>query len=380
MLSHIGSFTNIRGGHVYPAVIRKSDRKPLRVFLQDGSNDLDNPHGNWPLANQEMAAALKFKGYDYKFEFGVGAHTHNHGGAILPDSLRWLWRSRAVHRACAAVHAGPRFAGPGRCAPRRGHEVPPGPARSIPARRATTGSTCPKQYDASKPAAVMVFQDGEGYVREGGNWRVPVVFDNLIHKGDMPVTIGVFVNPGVVPPARDGALPRFNRSVEYDDVSDRYARFLIDEILPEVGKTYNLTTDPNLRAIGGASSGAIAAFAAAWNRPDAFRRVFSTIGTYVGLRGGHQLAPLVRKFEPKPLRVYLQDGTNDLNNYVGNWFLANQELLSSLDMAGYDVAYNWGTGAHNSQHGGAILPEALRWLWRNPAGADRAPGSRRGCR
>ncbi len=225
----------------------------------------------------------------------------------------------------------------------------------------------PKQYDAVKPAAVMVFQDGEGYVREGGNWRVPVVFDNLIHKGDMPVTIGIFVNPGVVPPAREGALPRFNRSVEYDDVSDRYARFLVDEILSEVGKTYNLTTDPNLRAIGGASSGAIAAFAAAWNRPDAFRRVFSTIGTYVGLRGGHQLAPLVRKFEPKPLRVYLQDGTSDLNNYVGNWFLANQELLSSLDMAGYDVAYNWGTGAHNSQHGGAILPEALRWLWRNPA-------------
>ncbi len=142
VLSHIGSFTNIRGGHVYPALIRKSDRKPLRVFLQDGSNDLDNPHGNWPLANQEMAAALKFKGYDYKFEFGDGAHTHKHGGAILPDSLRWLWRDRAVHGTCAAVHARPRFAGPGRCAAWRGHEVLAGPARSIPARHATTGSTC----------------------------------------------------------------------------------------------------------------------------------------------------------------------------------------------------------------------------------------------
>jgi enterochelin esterase-like enzyme/sugar lactone lactonase YvrE len=366
VLSHIGSFTNIRGGHVYPAVIRKSDRKPLRVFLQDGSNDLDNPHGNWPLANQEMAAALKFKGYDYQLEFGVGAHTHKHGGAILPDSLRWLWRNEPSTEPAPQYTLGPDS--------QIQADVPRGEVTRYswtstiyPGTSRDYWVYVPKQYDAARPAAVMVFQDGEGYVREGGNWRVPVVFDNLIHKGDMPVTIGIFVNPGVVPPARDGALPRFNRSVEYDDVSDRYARFLVDEILPEVAKTYNLTTDPNQRAIGGASSGAIAAFAAAWNRPDAFRRVFSTIGTYVGLRGGHQLAPLVRKFEPKPLRVYLQDGTSDLNNYVGNWFLANQELLSSLDMAGYDVAYNWGTGAHNSQHGGAILPEALRWLWRSPA-------------
>ena len=365
VLSHIGSFTNIRGGHVYPALIRKSDRKPLRVFLQDGSNDLDNPHGNWPLANQQMAAALKFRGYDHRFEFGVGAHTHVHGGAILPDSLRWLWRPGAPAAPEPAYGLG------------RDSEAAPGVPRGTVTRH-TWASTIypgttrdywvyvPKQYDPATPAAVMVFQDGEGYVRENGRWRVPVVFDNLIHRGEMPVTIGVFVNPGVVPPAREGALPRFNRSVEYDDVGDRYARFLIDEILPEVGRTYNLTRDPNLRAIGGASSGAIAAFAAAWNRPDAFRLVFSTIGTYVGLRGGHHLAPLVRKTEPKPLRVYLQDGANDLDNYVGNWFLANQELFSSLDMAGYDVVHNWGTGGHNSQHGGAIFPEAMRWLWRQP--------------
>ncbi len=365
VLSHIGSFTNIRGGHVYPAVIRKSDRKPLRVFLQDGSNDLDNPHGNWPLANQEMAAALKFKGYDYKFEYGVGAHTHVHGGAILPESLRWLWRNEPSTEPAPQYTLG------------ADSQVQPDVPHGTVTKHSWTSTIypgtsrdywvyVPKQYDAATPAAVRVFQDGEGYVRQNGSWRVPVVFDNLIHKGEMPVTIGIFVNPGVVPPAREGALPRFNRSVEYDDVSDRYARFIIDEILPEVGKTYKLTADPNLRAIGGASSGAIAAFAVAWNRPDAFRRVFSTIGTYVGLRGGHNLAPLVRKAEPKPLRIYLQDGTTDLNNYVGNWFLANQELLSSLDMAGYDVAYNWGTGAHNSQHGGAILPEALRWLWRSP--------------
>lgn len=363
VLSHIGSFTNIRGGHVYPALIRKSDVKPLRVFLQDGSNDLDNLHGNWPLANQDMAAALKFKGYDYRFEYGVGAHTHVHGGAILPDSLRWLWRNEPSTQPAPQYSLG------------TDSQVQPEVPRGEVTRYSWTSTIfpgtvrdywvyVPKQYDPSKPAAVMVFQDGEGYIRESGSWRVPVVFDNLIHKGEMPVTIGVFVNPGVVPAARDGALPRFNRSVEYDDVSDRYARFLLEEILPEVGKRYNLAQDANSRAIAGSSSGAIAAFAAAWNRPDGFSRVFSTIGTYVGLRGGHQFPPLIRKSEPKPIRIYLQDGTNDLNNYVGNWWLANQEMLSALEMAGYDVAHAWGTGAHDGRQGGAILPDALRWLWR----------------
>ena len=162
----------------------------------------------------------------------------------------------------------------------------------------------PKQYDASKPAAVMVFQDGAGYVREDGNWRVPVVFDNLIHKGEMPVTVGVFVNPGVVPAASEQALPRFNRSLEYDSVDDRYARFLLEELLPEIGKSLNLVQDGNGRAIAGASSGAICAFNVAWHRPDQFSRVFSTIGAYVGLRGGHTYPTLVRKTEPKPLRVF----------------------------------------------------------------------------
>ncbi len=237
----------------------------------------------------------------------------------------------------------------------------------------------PKQYDAARPAAVMVFQDGAGYIREDGNWRVPVVFDNLIHRGEMPVTVGIFINPGVVPAASESVLPRFNRSFEYDAVSDRYARFLIEEILPEVGKTVKLTADPNLRAIGGASSGAIAAFSVAWERPDAFRRVFSTIGTYVGLRGGHAYSTLVRKTEPKPLRVFLQDGSNDLNIYAGDWWMANQAMLRSLEFSGYDVKHVWGDGAHDGKHGGAILPEALRWLWRDasapigPAGPSKQP-------
>ena len=223
----------------------------------------------------------------------------------------------------------------------------------------------PKQYDPGKPAAVMVFQDGAGYVKEDGNWRVPTVFDNLIQKGEMPVTVGIFINPGVVPAPSESVLPRFNRSFEYDGVGDRYARFLLEEILPEVGKTVKLAPDGNSRAIGGASSGAICAFNAAWERPDAFSRVFSTIGTYVGLRGGHAFSTLVRKTEPKPLRVFLQDGSNDLNIYAGDWWMANQAMLRSLEFAGYDVNHVWGDGAHDGKHGGAILPDALRWLWRD---------------
>ena len=221
----------------------------------------------------------------------------------------------------------------------------------------------PAQYDASKPAAGMVFQDGGGLVTEDGRWRVPVVFDNLIHKGEMPVTIGIFINPGMLPAANANSQARFNRSNEYDALGDRYARFLLEEIIPEVRKSYNLTTDPNLWAIGGSSSGGICAFNAAWNRPDAFRRVLSFIGSYVNLRGGNMFASLIRKSEPKPMRVFLQDGEKDLNIYSGSWFVANQDMASALQYAGYEVKFVTGTEAHNSNHGSAILPDALRWLW-----------------
>jgi gluconolactonase len=222
----------------------------------------------------------------------------------------------------------------------------------------------PAQYDASKPACVMVFQDGGGYVGRDGAWRVPNVFDNLIHRGEMPVTIGIFINPGVVPATSPETMERFNRSFEYDAMSDRYANFLTNEILPAVAKDFNLSSDPSDRAICGASSGAIAAFSVAWHRPDQFRRVLSTIGTYVGLRGGDLFPTLIRKTEPKPIRVFLQDGSNDLNIYGGDWWMANQDMLSALTWAGYDVHHTWGEGGHNSKQGGAILPDALRWLWR----------------
>jgi sugar lactone lactonase YvrE/enterochelin esterase-like enzyme len=223
----------------------------------------------------------------------------------------------------------------------------------------------PKQYDGKKAACLMVFQDGGGYIPTNGTWRATIVFDNLIAKGEMPVTIGVFANPGVVPSLYGtNALPRFNRSYEYDGLGDNFARFLGEELLPEVQKQYLITPDPNGRAIGGSSSGAICAFTAAWERPDLFRRVFSTIGTYVGLRGGNSYPVLIRKTEPKPLRVFLQDGYNDQNIYGGNWWIANQDMYSALQFAGYEVDKVWGNGGHDGKQGGSIFPDAMRWLWK----------------
>lgn len=237
----------------------------------------------------------------------------------------------------------------------------------------------PAQYTGAKPACVMIFQDGAGWVGtdEKSRFRGPVVMDNLIHKGEMPVTLGIFIPPGVLPPP-DGAaqMGRYNRSFEYDALGDRYARFLIEEILPEVGRTYKLSSDPNDRGIAGSSSGGIAAFTAAWERPDAFRRVISYVGSYTNLRGGQIYSSLVRKVEPKPLRIFLQDGNRDQNIYAGNWWIANQDMGSALQFAGYDVRVEWGTEGHNNVHGSALLPEALRWLWQGVPKASRKAGER----
>jgi len=218
----------------------------------------------------------------------------------------------------------------------------------------------PAQYDGSQPAALMVFQDGLGYLN-----NVPVTFDNLPQSGEMPVTVGLFVNPGVVPEINENAFARYNRSFEYDAVDDRYARFLLTEMMPHALKGLKVTADPNLRAICGSSSGGIAAFQVAWERPDQFRRVFTTVGTYVGLRGGNELPVLVRKVEPKPIRIFLQDGSNDNNLYCGSWWVANQDMLAAFQWAGYEVNHAWGEGGHNRKHGNAIFPEVLRWLWQD---------------
>jgi enterochelin esterase family protein len=213
----------------------------------------------------------------------------------------------------------------------------------------------------------MVFQDGHDYVNLKGNWRVPIVFDNLIHKGEMPVTIAILISPGHDPSKGAKASPwkASNRSYEYDSLGDRYARFLLEEILPEVGKKYNLSTDPDCRAICGASSGGICSFTVAWERPDQFRKVLSTIGSFTNLRGGHDYVAQIRKTERKPLRVFMQDGANDVDNPFGSWPIANQQVQSSLRYMGYDTKLVWGEGEHNSKHGGSVFPDALRWLWRD---------------
>jgi enterochelin esterase-like enzyme len=222
----------------------------------------------------------------------------------------------------------------------------------------------PAQYDPARPACVMVFQDGGWYVDEKRDFRAPIVFDNLIHKGEMPVTVGIFIDPGEVPPGKEGEKPRRNRSFEYDTLSDQYARFLLEEILPEVGKSCRLTGDPEGRAIAGISSGGICAFTVAWERPDAFRKVLSHVGNFTNIRGGHVYPALIRKTPPRPLRVFLQAGEKDLDNEHGSWPLANQQMAAALKFAKYDHRFEYGKGGHDGKHGGALLPDSLRWLWR----------------
>jgi len=223
----------------------------------------------------------------------------------------------------------------------------------------------PAQYISNSPANVMIFQDGWSYANEAGDVRAPIVFDNLIHQRRMPVTIGVFVNPGTVPgtpptPGHDGS----QRSIEYDTLSNQYARLLLEEILPAVGEQYRLTQEPGGRAICGASSGGICSWTVAWERPDAFSKVLSHVGSFADIRGGHVYPTLIRKTPRKPIRVFLQAGSNDLDRDWGNWTLANLKMAAALHFAGYDYRLDYGDGAHDYKHGGAILPEALAWLWR----------------
>ena len=213
----------------------------------------------------------------------------------------------------------------------------------------------------------MVFQDGGSSCREDSGSRAHIVFDELIAAGEMPPTVGLFINPGVVPASGENAQPRFNRSFEYDSAGDRYARFLIEEMIPRLSSEHglNVSDNPDDRGICGASSGAVAAFTAAWERPDAFRRVYSMIGTFVNLRGAGDYGALIRKTEPKPLRIFLQDGSNDLNIYAGDWWMENQTIQRALEWAGYEVKHEWGDGGHSREHGARIFADAMRWLWKD---------------
>jgi len=244
----------------------------------------------------------------------------------------------------------------------------------------------PAQYDATKPAALMIFQDGQAWLRLTGEYRVPYVFDNLIHRREMPVTIAVFINPGRTPEqpeasANDWGDRSSNRPQEYNALDDKYARVIVDELLPVLNARYAISADPNDRGIGGASSGAIAAFTVAWHRPDQFRKVISTIGSFTNIRGGHVYPDLIRENERKPIRIFLQDGVNDNRGRRGrdpnapynpewDWHAQNLKMVAALTEKGYDVNFVWGIGTHSNKQGGAILPGMLRWLWRDYARPD----------
>ena len=228
----------------------------------------------------------------------------------------------------------------------------------------------PAQYDAAKPAPFMIFLDGSGAL--GNGERVPVVFDNLIASHDLPPMIGIFIDPGVLPALSGDAQSRYERIFEYDSLSDRFSSFLVDELIPEVAKSYNLSKNPDDRGLSGVSTGAVGAFMAAWNRPDQFHRVLSFIGTYVAMKGADMLPAMIRRAEPKPLRIFLQDGANDHiapdqpwgTFFAGSWPVNNQVMYEAFQYSGYDAKLVIGSGGHDMKQGGAIMPDALRWLWR----------------
>jgi len=239
----------------------------------------------------------------------------------------------------------------------------------------------PAQYEKSKPAALMIFQDGQAFLRLTGDFRVPYVFDNLIYRREMPVTIAVFINPGRSPDQPEANAVEWgdhssNRPQEYNALDDKYAKVIVDELLPVLSQRYSISTNPDDRAIGGASSGAIAAFTVAWQRPDQFHKVLSTIGSFTNIRGGHVYPDLIRSSERKPLRIYLQDGVNDnrgvkqegektIYSAKRDWHAQNIKMVAALTEKGYDVNFCWGIGTHSNKQGGALLPEMLRWLWRD---------------
>jgi enterochelin esterase-like enzyme len=251
----------------------------------------------------------------------------------------------------------------------------------------------PAQYDPAVPAALMVYQDGQAFKDEKGDMRAQNVMDNLIYRREIPVMIGVFINPGrrpdqPEPTPREWGDRNTNRPTEYNSLDDKYARAITEELMPALRKDFNISKDPEMHGIGGSSSGAIAAFTVAWERPNEFRKVLSNVGSFVNLRGGHVYPEKVLASEKKPIRVYLCDGRND-NRGVRNgrydetrdWFYQNVRLMKALAQKGYDVNYSWGMNRHGQKFGGAIMPEMMRWLWRDgPLSTDPNDTVERGFR
>ena len=403
---HNGTFVDLLGGDVVPTWVREQAAKPLRVSLTSGPYDLSNAYGVWWDANRTMAAALRERGYDVRTVWGDNPHNPRLAGSLLGETLAWLWRDHpAVDPAAAArlPHA-PRIEIPAPPRPETYATQPPAywrlpddyprppvatPGSGIPRGRVERftfdashiypGTTrpvwvyVPAQYDGGTPAALMVFQDGELFVREDGPYHVPAIFDRLIAAGEMPVTIGVFVEPGEVAPERR-VLPApigprsrqpGNRRDEYDNIDERYGRFLLEELLPRALAGLNVSTDPAMRALVGNSSGGSAAFNAAWHRPEVFGKVVSHIGSFTAIRGAHHYPQIVRESAPRPLRIVLQSGVNDQVSLFGDWWQANRDLAAELRAQHADLLTWWGDGGHTPRHSAARFPDTLRWLWRD---------------
>lgn len=265
--------------------------------------------------------------------------------------------------------------------------------KSYPGTQHTYWVYVPAQYDPSVPTALMIFQDGQAFKNENGDMRAQNVMDNLIYRREIPVMIGVFINPGRTPEQPEPNPQEWgdrttNRPAEYNTLDDKYARVVVDELLPALEKDYNISKDPEMRGIGGSSSGAIAAFTVAWERPDQFRKVLSNVGSFVNLRGGHVYPEKVLEADKKPIRVYLCDGRNDNRggrngNYdeKRDWFFQNVRLMKALTQKGYDVNYTWGMNNHGQKFGGAVMPDMMRWLWRDgPVSTDPNDMTERGFR
>jgi enterochelin esterase family protein len=273
------------------------------------------------------------------------------------------------------------------------------PSQAYPGTQHTYWVYVPAQYDPASAASLMIFQDGQAFKAEPGDLRAHNVMDNLIYRREIPVMIGVFINPGRTPEQPEPTPQEWgdrttNRPTEYNTLDDKYARVVVDELLPALYKDYNISRDPEHHGIGGASSGAIAAFTVAWERPDQFHNVLSIVGSFTNIRGGHVYPEKVRESPKKPIRIFMQDGRNDnraLNangNYdqTRDWFYQNVRLMQALTEKGYEVNYAWGMNRHGQKMGGAILPEMMRWLWRDqPVSTDarneaeksmRAPATR----
>jgi enterochelin esterase family protein len=254
------------------------------------------------------------------------------------------------------------------------------PSEAYPGTQHTYWVYVPAQYDAKVPASLMILNDGQAFKYMDGDVRAPNVLDNLIYRREIPVMIAAFINPGRRPDQPEPTPQNWgdrdtNRPAEYNTLDDKYARVIVDELMPVLYKEYNISKDPERHGIGGASSGAIAAFTVAWQRPNDFRKVLSIVGSFVNLgdRGGDTYADIVRKSEKKPLRIFLQDGRND-NRGVGrggeydqrrDWFFQNVRLMQALTEKGYELNYAWGMNTHGQRMGGPILPEMMRWLWRD---------------